>query len=405
MRYRAIITAAIVAAALLLSAAAVHAQSIFSLNYLGEHRFRGGARHRGLAFSTIAVPDSSGAITQNTATLADLDEVTFSILEVMGLSRIRTEEESVDQNRFQLPTVVVAVPLRRGLVFSLGYRTRFEGRGDFSFRRSVPGVSNPLEVYKQRSTLFTAPLALSWKVHERINVAAELQIERGTLGDEVTVYFPEDEDFGVVQSRRDRNFSGTSWSGSILLMVHPRLTIGALFDDRVDYSVDEQVSFTRTDLDSSVSYTYELPFAYGVGVAAGLSERWWLTSSFWMREKPESTGFEQLDDSLRDEWLLAFGIERKRGMENGYLSRMPFRLGYYENRYHLEFPAGETITARFVTLGTGLSFPGSPGNLDLSIELGQIGSLDGNGIDERVIRIGVGLNVSESWSRRKPGRR
>lgn len=404
MRGKPIHTVIVLAALLGLSAATAGAQSVFGLNFIGEHRPRGGARERALALSTVALPDSNGALTANTASLADLGEVTFSLFEMTNLSRIRTEEESANQNRFQLPAVMMAVPLRAGLVFGVGYRTRFQGKGDFSYRRTVADVTDPLDVYKSRSTLFTAPLSLSWGVTDRLRVAAELQIERGSISDEVTVYFP-GEEFDAVRSRRDRNFSGTSWSASVLFAVHPRIHVGAVFDDRVAYSVGEDYSFSREALDSTASYDFELPPAFGAGIALGITERWWLTSSYWARNAPDPAGFVQLEGSIRDERLLGFGLERRRSDAGGFFSRIPLRLGYYEDRWHLEFPRGEGIISRFVTFGTGVPVPGGPGSVDLSLEFGQIGSIDRNGLDERVVRIGIGLNVSEPWSRRKTGRR
>ena len=405
MRGKTIRPATVIAIVLGFAAGTACAQSAFGLNFIGEHHFRGGARQRSLAFSAFALPDSNGAITANTASLADLGEVTFSLFEVTNLSRIRTEEESVDQNRFHLPSMMLAFPIGRGFVFGLGYRTRFLGRADFSVERDVPGVANPLDVYTFRSSLFTAPLSVSWRATERIRLAGELQIERGSIYDEVTVYFPGEEGFGSVLSRRDRNFSGTSWSASILFTVFSRVHIGVVFDDRVAYSVDEDISFSREDLDTTTSYDFELPPAFGVGVAVGVTDRWYLMSSYWAREAPEPAGFSQLDGSLQDERLIAFGLERRRRANGGFFSRIPLRFGYYEDRWHLQFPAGEGVTARFVTLGTGLPIPGGSGSVDISLELGQIGSIGNNGLDERVMRLGIGLNVSEPWSRRKPGRR
>jgi hypothetical protein len=404
MRGKEIRTSVVLAFCLVLLANAAGAQSIFGLNFIGEHRFRGGARERSLAFSTLALTDSSGALTSNTASLADLGEVTFSLFEVTNLSRIRTEEVSINQNRFQLPSVMVAVPLGRRLVLGLGYRTRFQGRGDFSYERDVADVSNPLDVYELRSTLFTAPLSLSYRVTDRIRVAGELQIERGSINDDVTVYFPREE-FDPVRSRRNRSFHGTSWGAFALFTVHPRIHIGVVFDDRVDYSVREDYSFSREEFDSTGSYDFELPSALGAGIALGITGRWWFTSSYWTRRSPRPDGFSQLEGSLRDERLIAFGLERRRSADGGFLSRIPLRLGYYEDRWHLEFPPGEGVTSRFVTIGTGVPVPGGPGSVDISVELGQIGSLGSNGLDERVMRIGIGLNVSEPWSRRKPGRR
>lgn len=379
------------------------AQSMFGLNFIGEHRFRGSARHRALGLSAVALPDSAGALTMNTASTADLTRVTFSVYEALGMHGIRSEEENVEQNRFQLPAVMVAVPLGKGFVCSVGYRTRFEGKGDFSLPGSLTDGQAPHVYYKRRSTLFTAPIALAWKAAGRFNIAGELQVERGSIVDDVSVDF-EETGYGSADSKRSRHYSGTSWAVSMLLRVHSRVYLGAFLDDRVSYSVKEDFSYSREEFDSSASWEFELPPAYGVGAAVGLTERWWLTSSFWLRESPVPVGFRQFEGSLADEMLLAFGAERGRGETGGFFSRIPLRIGFYENRWHLEFPAGEQVKARFLTLGTGFRLPGGPGNVDLSVEFGQIGSIENNGLDERMIKVGVGINVSETWSRRRERR-
>jgi hypothetical protein len=42
--------------------------------------------------------------------------------------------------------------------------------------------------------------------------------------------------------------------------------------------------------------------------------------------------------------------------------------------------------------------------VDLSFEFGQVGSVGNNGVDERVVRMAIGLSVAESWSKRKVAR-
>jgi len=42
--------------------------------------------------------------------------------------------------------------------------------------------------------------------------------------------------------------------------------------------------------------------------------------------------------------------------------------------------------------------------VDLSFEIGKIGSIGDNGADERVFRMAIGLSASETWSRRKTPR-
>ena len=347
------------------------------------------------------MPDSTGALTQNSASLADLRDITFSVFESIGMSSIGREgEESLGQSRFQLPAVMVAAPVRPGLVLGIGYRTRFEGRGDFGFASSVPDVGKVLDIYKRRSTLFTVPLTVAWKPVDRIRLAGELQFEHGSIFDEISVELPEGS-YEPAVSERKRRFSGTSWSASLLARVHRRLWVGGFVDDRVSYEVEDEFTYSREDLDSTGAYDFELPLAWGAGAAFGLTERWWLSASWWFREAPGAAGFPALEGHLENERLLAVGIER-RGETGGagLIGRMPLRLGVRTGTWHLTYPLGEELAATFITLGTGFRMPGGPGSIDLSVELGRIGSQGSNEIEEQTVRIGIGINVSERWTRR-----
>jgi hypothetical protein len=384
----------------LLGSGSAGGQSIFGLNYLGEHLFNGDSRYRALAFSAVAVPDTMSALTLNPASRADLSSVTFSIAEVLELGSARAGDETAELSRFQLPQLMLAVPIRPGLVFSLGYATNFMGKGDFAYPSYVEDVPIHYDVYKHRSSLFTAPLALAWKARDWLNVAAAFELERGMIRNDIDIEFYE-QNYSDAESSRSRSFSGESFSVALLARIHPRLYIGGLWDHEVEYEVDESITYTRSEFDTNRLWKTTLPGAFGVGASAGLTGRWWLSAQYWRREAPEPEGFPQLDGSIGEEYLIAVGLERRRISDGGFLSRLPLRLGYCQNRWHLEIPAGEPVISRFFTAGTSFSLPGGPGRIDLSLELGQIGSLDSNGADERMARLGIGFSLSEPWTSRE----
>jgi long-subunit fatty acid transport protein len=116
------------------------AQSVFGINFLGENQFPGSARYRSLGLSSYAALDSVSAISANPAAMADLARLTFSMVEIVGLSNVRTTDATAYENRFQMPSVMLGVPLRKGIVFGIGYRTRFEGKGAFSCERPIEGA-------------------------------------------------------------------------------------------------------------------------------------------------------------------------------------------------------------------------------------------------------------------------
>jgi hypothetical protein len=386
--------------------AAAQGQSIFSLNYIGEHRFRGGARSTALGLSALAVPDSNMAITMNMATLSGLSRITLSITERVHMSNVAYQDEESHQNRFAFPSAIIAAPLIEGLVFSIGYRTRFTGRADFSLPGDLVGkpdyssASPPTEEYELDSSLYSIPLGLSWKINDRISIGGELQIERGSIRDGITIVF-DNYNYGTSYSERKRIFSATSWAFSFLARPHSRFFIAGVIDGQIDYSVNEYITHSRSDFNSSDSWDFTLPPAYSFGVAAGLSERWWVTSTFWQRAVPDATGFSEFEGALGSERLVALGLERRFNNESSFwLSRIPLRMGYYENIWHMELPIDNPVKSRFFTLGSGFGIPGGEGALNYAFEFGKVGSSDSNGIEETVFRFSVSLGVSEAWGRR-----
>ncbi|HSG29450.1 MAG TPA: hypothetical protein VLA34_13295 [Candidatus Krumholzibacterium sp.] len=385
---------------LALCASAASAQSIFSLNFLGQHLSAGDARGSALGYSSLAVVDTLSAIPANKASLSWINSITLSLYEVSSISRVNTETETSNQNRFMLPSAHLVVPIREGLVAGIGFNTRFAGRGEMTFVRDFDYSPVPKELYETNISLYSVPVSLSWRPADWISFSGEVQIEKGSTKDEVYVYF-EEPLFASMSSIRTRGFSGTSWGVSMLMRVHPRFFVGAAFDDGVDYTVEETREYSLSRLDTVFTYDFELPPAWSAGIAVGLSDRWWLSSSFWMREAPDPVGFENLRGDLSDQTVLSFGLERRRSGEGGKIAKMPLRFGYYEDRWHLEFPSGEQIVSRFFTVGSGFGMPGGPGRIDYTLEFGKTGSVSSNRVDEKTFRLGISMSLSERWSKRK----
>ena len=128
-----------------------------------------------------------------------------------------------------------------------------------------------------------------------------------------------------------RSFSGSSWSGSVLLNVHPRLSLGSRVEQRhrVRGGRDIHVHAAPSSIRSRRG-DFKLPSSWEVGAAFGITERWWLSAHYWRRSAPEPRGFEQLAGSIGDERLMSFGVEKRCGRGREASSR--------------EFPCGSDST-------------------------------------------------------------
>ncbi|MCX5752594.1 MAG: hypothetical protein NTW97_02975, partial [Candidatus Krumholzibacteria bacterium] len=325
--------------------------------------------------------------------------LTFSLVEILSVTNVRSGSVAAYENRYQLPSVMLGVPVRKGLVLGIGYQTEFIGKGDFSFDSPIDSTATAHETYRHRSGLFDVPLSIAWRPVSWARVAGAYRLERGSIKDDYRVDY-----YSSVESKRMRSFSGDSWSGSVILNVHPRLSLGLGWKSAIAYEGEETFKYSRAEFDSVAAWRFKVPYSWDVGAACGISEQWWLSAHFWRRGAPETRGFEQLAGSIGEERLVALGVEKRSGRAGGLFTRIPLRLGFYENRWHFEYPAGRPVKSRFVTFGTAFDLPGGPGAIDLSFEIGQIGSVADNGMDERVFRMAFGLSASETWSKRKTER-
>jgi hypothetical protein len=105
---------------------------------------------------------------------------------------------------------------------------------------------------------------------------------------------------------------------------------------------------------------------------------------------------------LQEEKNYALGLEYLRGIPIKGM-RIPVRLGFNYQTLPFDHPGGEQLTKFLVGVGTGFSVKDGLGKIDVALQFGQTGSMDSNGIEDRLIRVYVGICGSELW-KRKGGR-
>jgi hypothetical protein len=60
------------------------------------------------------------------------------------------------------------------------------------------------------------------------------------------------------------------------------------------------------------------------------------------------------------------------------------------------------VSKYLVSLGTGFGVKGGRGKLELALQVGKTGSLGVNGLEDRLVRVYLGVAGGEAW-RRKGG--
>lgn len=274
-----------------------------------------------------------------------------------------------------------------------GYATRFKGSGGLN----------------------QAFWGHAFKLGKHFSVGANVHYVFGNTQNETTLYFPDS--LYMIGSRRSNDFMVSSFM----------FDYGLLFDTQVGNDMQLSVGVTYTqpvklkgnqtlyirsieeDSDSDLEYVIDtlvntterswiqMPQGFGVGVALQKNQQWTLAADFnwnqWSRFAREG-----VSEALQDSWNAAVGFEYTPSHSNisGYFRKVTYRFGgFYENGF-LSLN-GHSINRLGVTLGMSLPLPRTLSKVDLALEAGQYGTREAGLIQERYIKMNVGVAVFEHW--------
>jgi len=376
----------------------VRAASLFSMVFLGERVERGDVRSIGLGASSQLLPDTLAAMSINTALLARLNRTTVSASQVIRFDRGSSDNYEERDISASFPGIMLAVPIRHFVTVSIGYKGRYDPEGSFS----VPGTSGSGDTYRTDFTktggLWSVPMGLAFNLTRFLEVGGTVSLERGFIQERWDIIFDES---GFVPSAgfKKEEFEGASYSASGILNLGSRIMIGGIWESEIDYDTYIQERYSKATLDTAYSSKVNLPARLTVQATARLTRRITVAASATVSDFATFTGLEFPTHRLDREEAFAVGLEY------GRLFRVPWRFGFSYEKLPYQHPglvAADAADIRKVlfSVGTGVNIFGGRGKLDLAVQFGSQGSIDENGIQDRMIRIYIGANGSEAWRRK-----
>lgn len=156
-----------------------------------------------------------------------------------------------------------------------------------------------------------------------------------------------------------------------------------IFIDTVERSLGNQGTFT-------------MPTSIGVGFALEQKDNWLLGADFSWQNWEKFEFFGQ-PDSLSNSWTIAAGGELVPDVRSlSYLDRMSYRFGGHYSRSYLNI-YNTPIEEIGISFGFGFPIRRSRTTLNLSMELGKMGTTRKNLIQENFARVTLGINIFETW--------
>ena len=161
-------------------------------------------------------------------------------------------------------------------------------------------------------------------------------------------------------------------------------------DTEVEYLIDTVANTTH-------SAKIRMPQSIGVGFVLQKKGQWSVGADFnwtqWSRFARQG-----VTDTLQNSWNVAVGAEftpRHTSVSN-YFTRVTYRFGgFYEHGY-LSLN-GHSINRMGITAGMSLPLPKTLSKVNFAFELGQYGTREAGLIQERYVKMNVGVSVFEHW--------
>ena len=178
-----------------------------------------------------------------------------------------------------------------------------------------------------------------------------------------------------------------------------------------DYNVSMNASRTTiyggnvTDtLGNEIKSSINVPTKYGIGFELSKPLKWYVAGDILYQNWKN---FQYFNDKI------VYGSDLQAGLGgeftpnmlgDKYLQRISYRGGGYFHKTYLDNFGGKSVTDQGVSLGVGIPMSRSKqayseylGRFNLSVELGQRGSLGSQPLSELYSRVRFGITISERW--------
>lgn len=139
------------------------------------------------------------------------------------------------------------------------------------------------------------------------------------------------------------------------------------------------------------------PLINSLGFSYGKTNRWLIGSDITLGNWSSLKIFD-VNQNLQNTFDLNIGgsITPDFNAVGNYLKNIEYRLGFNYNKSYINI-VGEDIKQMSLSLGFGLPLPKTKSKINLALEVGQRGTLNGGLIQERYMGVHAGFNFCDKW--------
>ncbi|MBN1651985.1 MAG: hypothetical protein JW857_11695 [Bacteroidales bacterium] len=187
-----------------------------------------------------------------------------------------------------------------------------------------------------------------------------------------------------------------TYSPTASLKIDSDLLATTFIGDEEGYEVGIDTVYVQTGFEGETV----LPYTYGFGISWEKKNKLLIAADFMFDNWSDFTYLNE-SNNLSDKMKASFGLEyipTSNSLSN-YFKLVHYRVGFRYQKMGLEFNNND-LAEYAISVGFGLPLRKSATILNLGIEVGQNGTLESSLIQERFVKVALGISIKESWFRK-----
>ena len=166
------------------------------------------------------------------------------------------------------------------------------------------------------------------------------------------------------------------------------------------YSSSDQTIIDTVDANKiiDVKDIIEMPLSYGIGLSYTKKNKFEFNADYFYEGWSKAKFFGELNPVLADRSRISVGGEwiPDKFSIRSYLKRLSYRAGLRHENYYLKF-GDEQLKDFGISFGVGLPVYRSLSTINISAEIGKLGSTENNLVREYYTKFTVNANIHDIW--------
>lgn len=369
--------------------------SSYSYASYGLVDYRPNIRATGMGGVNIAVPSSYTINFNNPAGLIGLQMTRFEGSFYYEGVKVSNSSQSAFSNSANLNHVAFAIPF--GKNFAAAFSLARYSKVEYNYEKTA--FFNDLkytEKFVGDGGLRQMSFSLAGRIQKQWTVGVSAQYMLGSIQRNWQILWDSGE-FSNTSDARTDHLGGLRWvAGGIY--EYQRYHFGAY----IALSTDMTKKVLQTDaLGDTTLQSYgrsASPFEVGIGGTYDLDRRYLLGMDIVYSGWNGVKAFASNQDN-RNTLRIALGAERRPSVSisSPYFDKWYYRGGFYFQNMYASGASNRFSNEYFVTAGFGMPFNKDKNVLDITLELGQRGSVSANSVRDRILRINFSVSGGERW--------